>query len=64
MTPTKAEVSKEKKVTGSTTVETEMDDLTMVSLLWMGASANAVRHHVPKGIARIHAMSNEDDDGA
>lgn len=39
-----------------------IDGLSMISLLWMGASPNAVRHHLPKGIARIHTLKSDDDE--
>ena len=48
----------EKKAPSS---QDNLDDLTMVTLMWMGASANALRHHVPKGIGRVHTMGAEDD---
>lgn len=63
MTIANAELGSKKKASDASAVETAMDDLTMVSLLWMGASANAVRHHLPKGIGRVHTMGAEDDDG-
>lgn len=59
MTVPKAAITNEPRNLSMTNA---VDDLTMVGLLWMGASANTVRHHLPNGFGRIHTLSSEDDE--